>query len=91
MLVTWDEVTKDEVQKANSIPLGKNPLTLTTTLTLPPPAAADAPFSFSIGTTTLSRDLNEGLEADDGAATGLPNAVFPEPLFEADGDAKPGC
>lgn len=48
------------------LPLGRNARTLTTTFTFPPPAAglwkATGPL---VGTTTLSRDRNDGLDAVD--------------------------
>lgn len=48
-----------------NLPRGKNFLTLTTTLTFPPGVGLAAPSSLAIGTTTPSRDRNDGLEAED--------------------------
>jgi hypothetical protein len=45
-------------------PLGKNPLTLTTTLTFPPGEGLEGLIP-CVDTITLSRDLNDGLDAVD--------------------------
>lgn len=58
------------------VPLGRNPLTLTTTFTLPPEFMLDG----VIGTTTGSLDLSEGLDAEVGV---LARVTCGDPGFNA--------